>query len=142
MATIRKRKSKNGELSFYFQVKTTDKGSGEQILRTLTWHPEDGMSEKKAEKAAQVAADAFEKEVIASISGCIQQTESITKITFRTMSEKWLDHLKRDLSTEYYYSAKKDIEFVNRHIGGYKLREITPAIIQNFFNLIDDRRKK
>ena len=48
MATIRKRLLKNGKSAYDIQVKATDKGSGRQYVRTLCWHPDSDMSDKKA----------------------------------------------------------------------------------------------
>lgn len=50
MATIRKRLLKNGKSAYDIQVKATDKGSGRQYVRTLCWHPDSDMSDKKADQ--------------------------------------------------------------------------------------------
>ena len=47
MATIRKQTLKSGKIVYDIQVKATDKGRALQVVRTLRWNPEKGMSEKK-----------------------------------------------------------------------------------------------
>ena len=48
MATIRKQTLKSGKIVYDIQVKATDKGRALQVVRTLRWNPEKGMSEKKS----------------------------------------------------------------------------------------------
>lgn len=140
MATIRKRARKNGDV-YIIQVKLTDKGSGEQVVRSRVWKPEPNMTEKQAERAAAVQAELFETEVRESISGSKGISDN-PNITFREFSLQWLEKIKRDDSLSYYENSKDVLEEINRHIGGYKLREITPAIIQNFFNKLDKKKRK
>ena len=140
MATIRKRLLKNGKSAYDIQVKATDKGSGRQYVRTLCWHPDSDMSDKKADKEVILVADRFEKEVIDSVTGASPAVDPTT-ITFRAFAEKWLEKVRRDDSVSYYATSRKVLDFAYKSIGGYKLRELTPAILQNFFNSIDGRRR-
>ena len=43
MATIREKISKDNKITFTFQVKITDKYSGNQYTKSTSWKPEDGM---------------------------------------------------------------------------------------------------
>ncbi len=138
MATIRKRQRKDGEV-YLIQVKLTDKGSGQQILRSRSWKPESNMTAKQAERAVAVFADAFEKEVKESISGG-KSVSGNPNITFREFSYQWLERIKKDHSLNYYETSKDIINYTCQFIGGYKLRELTPAIIQNYFNKLDERK--
>ena len=140
MATIRKQTLKSGKIVYDIQVKATDKGRALQVVRTLRWNPEKGMSEKKAEREVILVADKFEKEVIDSISGCSAVSEPTT-ITFRAFCDKWLEKTKRDCSISYYVKSVEQLDLACEYIGGYKLRELTPAIIQAFFDKIDARIK-
>lgn len=140
MATIRKRLLKNGKSAYDIQVKATDKGSGRQYVRTLCWHPDSDMSDKKADKEVILVADRFEKEVIDSVTGASPAVDPTT-ISFRAFAEKWLEKVRRDDSVSYYATSRKVLDFAYKSIGGYKLRELTPAILQNFFNSIDGRRR-
>ncbi len=138
MATIRKRQRKDGEV-YVIQVKFTDKGSGQQIVRSRVWTPEANMTAKQAERAAAVQADLFEKEVRESISGGKGIADN-PNITFREFAYQWLEKIKRDHSLSYYENSRDIIDYTCQFIGGYKLRELTPAIIQNYFNRLDERR--
>lgn len=42
----------------------------------------------------------------------------------------------------YYVKGRDCIALANKYIGGYKLREITPAVIQNFYDKLDAMKKK
>ena len=138
MATVRKRKLKNGRLVYDIQVRIKDKGSGEEIVETSTWRADENMNEKKADNEAVIVADKFEKEVIASISGCSARSDPLT-ITFRDFANNWLEQTKRKWTLSYYVISKRALDFACSRIGGYKVKELTPAIIQNFFNEIDNR---
>ena len=103
MATVRKRKLKNGRLVYDIQVRIKDKGSGEEIVETSTWRADENMNEKKADNEAVIVADKFEKEVIASISGCSARSDPLT-ITFRDFASNWLEQTKRKWTLSYYLS--------------------------------------
>lgn len=63
-------------------------------------------------------------------------------ITFREFAAQWLEKVKRDCSLIYYVKERDYIALANKYIGGYKLREITPAVIQNFYDKLDAMKKK
>jgi len=139
LATIRKRTRKSGDV-YIIQVKFTDKGSGEQIVRSTSWKPDKNMTPKQAERAAAVQAELFEQEVRESVSGSKGISDN-PNITFREFSMQWLEKVRRDDSLSYYENSKDLLEEINQYIGGYRLREITPAIIQNFFNKLDKKKR-
>ena len=68
MATIRPITLKSGLVTYEIQVKATDKGSGQQVTRSMRWKPEAGMTRKKADKEALVVADKFEKEFLENLT--------------------------------------------------------------------------
>ena len=69
-------------------------------------------------------------------------TVDTPNITFREFAAQWLEKIKRDCSLNYYVKARDSIALANEYIGGYKLRELTPAIIQNFYDKLDAMKKK
>ena len=140
MATIRERTLKNGKISFEIQVKSTDKNTGKQVIKSMTWRPDEGMTAKKAQKEVILVADRFEKEILQTLSGFSAGYDP-TSITFREAGELWLEKVKKDNAPTYYVKVKDHLEYINENIGGYKLKEITPGLLQNFFNAIDKRRK-
>ena len=42
----------------------------------------------------------------------------------------------------YYVNGRDCIAIANEYIGGYRLREIAPAVIQNFYDKLDAMKKK
>lgn len=140
MATIRTRKLKDGSTSYIIQVKFKDKGSGKQILRTTTWKPETAMTPKQEERAAAVFAYDFEKKIKDTVSGSAASAET-PNITFREFAAKWLEKTKRDCSLSYYVNSSDIIKEVNEYIGGYRLRDISPAVIQNLYDKLDKLQK-
>lgn len=139
MATIRKRKTKDGELSYLIQVKFTDKGSGQQIIRTATWKPETPMSPKQEERAVAAFADSYEKQIKESVTG--SKVAENYNITFRDFAAEYLEKAKRDHSLNNYVNCRDAVNVANQYIGGYKVRELTPAIIQSFYDKIDQQQK-
>ena len=141
MATIRKRQLKSGGNAYTIQVKFKDKGSGKTILETTTWHPDTKMTAKQEERAVQTFAEEFEHQIKATVNGATSTTDT-PNITFREFAAQWLAKVERDCSKAYYVKGKEAIAIANKFIGGYKLREITPAIIQNFYDKLDAMKKK
>lgn len=45
-------------------------------------------------------------------------------------------------SITYYENSIDLLKEINQEIGGYKVRELTPAIIQSYFNKLDSRTRK
>ena len=141
MATIRKRQLKNGGNAYTVQVKFKDKGSGKIILETTTWRPDGKMTAKQEERAVQTFAEEFERQIKATVNGAMPTVDT-PNITFREFAAQWLEKIKRDCSLNYYVKACDSITLANEYIGGYKLREITPAVIQNFYDKLDAMKKK
>jgi hypothetical protein len=57
-------KTKGGKVvSFKFKAFLGRDETGKQIFRCMTWHPPDGLTIGKARKAAELAANAWEKEI-------------------------------------------------------------------------------
>lgn len=141
MATIRKRQLKNGGSAYTVQVKFKDKGSGKTILETTTWRPNRKMTAKQEERAVQTFAEEFERQIKATVNGATATVDT-PNITFREFAAQWLARVERDYSKAYYVKGKEAIVVANKYIGGYKLRELTPAIIQNFYDKLDAMKKK
>ena len=63
MPNIRKRTNKDGSFSYKITVTKGRDANGKQIRHFMTFSPAPNMTEKKAEKEAQRAAFAFEKQI-------------------------------------------------------------------------------
>lgn len=140
MATIQKRETKNG-YNYKIQVKYRDKGSGKIITHSTTFEPPEGLSAKLAERQALVFADEYEKK-IRNVAASTKSVAGISpETTFKEYASKWLEHVKNDLSLSYYVNASKALKVASQNIGGYKLKELNPVIIQNFYDTLDRRIK-
>lgn len=91
------------------------------------------------ERQAAVEANNFENEIKSKISKGLVEDDSLTFYQFA--SSRWLEKIKHEASVNYYQKAKNTIEFVKLHLN-YKLIDITPNIIQTFYNYLDSRKKK
>ncbi len=140
MATIRKRERKSGVI-YDIQVKIKEPSTGKVVVKTTTWVPEGKMTPKQQERAVAVFADKYEADMRRMI---VETTIPVDNhnITVREFGEQWLQKVKRDHSLNYYVKCKAVLEDVNQYIGVYKVRELTPAIIQKYYDNLDSRTKK
>ncbi len=135
MASITKRANKKG-LVYRIQVKAKDKGSGKDIVRSMTWAMPEGMTYKQADREVILIANDYEKKILNQLSGA-GECEHDDKLTFKVFSAKWLERCKETNSLSYYVNSQNAIKLANDYIGGYKLTELTPRIIQQFYDKID-----
>lgn len=134
MATIVKRESKSG-ICYKIQVKYKDKGSGETVVKSTTWRPSAGMGARQQSKEVKVFADTYESQMRQAIDAGVQ-TAKCDQL-FKTFAEEWLNKVKVEFSLNYYVKSKLSINLTNKYIGGYKLRELNPSIIQSFYDKLD-----
>jgi hypothetical protein len=139
MATIRKRIAKNGEVSYIVQVKFTDKGSGKQTVRTATYKADEPMTPKQAERAASAFAENFEKDVKESVSGATVAENP--NITFLEYAAGYLESVRHNHSLNHYVHCKDALTVANEYIGGYRIKDLTPAVIQRFYDKLDGLQK-
>lgn len=84
MATITKRKSKSGELSFLIRVSLGYNNDGKQIIKPMTWKPEAGMTIKQAEKEANRQSVLFEDKCkLGNLTG--------KRVNFQQLADEWLE---------------------------------------------------
>ena len=139
MAYIRKIKGKDGDV-YSIEVKVFNKGDGQYHSKSMRWKPEPGMTPKQAEKQAIIVGYEFEQK----IANDIDAVNGLDKVdyTFREYSEKWLERIKRDFSLNYYDRSKRVLKNINKSIGGYKLKEISPSILQNYFDKLNESKRR
>ena len=53
----------------------------------------------------------------------------------------WLERRKDEISASYYSNCTVAIKDIVENIGGYKLRELNPTIIQRFYDKLDKKEK-
>lgn len=140
MATIIKREGKKG-VTYKIQVAIKDVGLGKMVTKSTSWKPEKGMTEKEIQTACTIFADEFERRVIASFSSA-EQDKCNTNITFRELAKKWLSRSEKMYEEGYIGLAEQGLEKVLPLIGGYKISNITPSIVQAVFDKIDAMKVK
>lgn len=139
MATIRKRERKSGVI-YDIQVKVRDIGGEKTVVKTTTWVPEPKMSPKQQERAVAVFAEQFEDEVKKMVLQAVTPVDN-HNITFREFAEQWLIKVKRDYSANYYVKCRTSLDDAYQFIGGYKVKDLNPAIIQRYYDNLDARVK-
>lgn len=139
MATISKRMTKSGAV-YRVQVKTTDKGSGKQKTYSTTWKPPAGLTQRQIDREVAKYAEEYERTIRNAINS--PHSDGVTPET--TLSEYahwWIERRKNELSASYYVNCKNAIEEIDAGLGGYKMRELGPNVIQRFYDQIDKKEK-
>ncbi len=84
MATITKRISKSGDLSFLIRVSLGYDGNGKQIVKSMTWKPTPDLTQKQAEKEATKQAILFEDKYK------LNELDN-RRVKFKDFAEEWLN---------------------------------------------------
>lgn len=84
MANIQKRVNKQGQVSYRIKVFNGYSFDGKQIVKTMTWKPEIGMTERQAEKEVQRQAFIFEEK-------CKNNLIPEKSVKFKDLAEEWLN---------------------------------------------------
>ena len=139
MASISKRQTKGG-LTYRVQVKIKDKGSGKLKVYSTTWKPPEGLSPKQIEREVYLFADEYENTVKMTETASGQPTQSPDS-TFSQYAVWWLKRRKDEIAASYYVNCETAIEITSKVIGGYKLKELNPNIIQQYYDRLDRAEK-
>lgn len=116
MATVKKRGKS-------YQIRCYDAYDvhGKQVERTMTWHPPEGMSEKRAEKEAQHQAALFEEQVR---NGLVAEE----KVKFSVFAERWFnDYAVTQLRPRTLNRYKDLMRRIEPEIGHLYLDKIRPG---------------
>lgn len=139
MATITKRMTKSG-VSYRIQVKMKDKGSGKINVHSTTRKPPAGLSTKQIEREVIVFADKYENDLKMSLTS--SDAQGISPDTLMSdYAHWWLERRKDEISASYYSNCTVAIKDIVENIGGYRLRELNPTIIQRFYDKLDKKEK-
>ena len=139
MASISKRQTKSG-MTYRIQVKIKDKGSGEIKVHSTTWKPPAGLTPKQVEREVIIYANEYENAVKAAETAIGEPNQS-PETTFSEYATWWLERRKNDISASYYVNCEMTIELTKKYIGGDKLRELNPTIIQQYYDKLDRAEK-
>jgi len=128
MATIKKRGN-----SYLIRVSCGYDMQGKQIVHSITWKPEAGMTLKQMEKEVQKQAILFEEK-------CKSGLYLSSNIRFADFAEKWLtDYAEKQLKAKTIARYKDLLKRINQAIGHIKLNQLQPIHLLRFYdNLAED----
>ncbi len=122
MATIQKRNN-----SYSIRVSCGYDTRGKQIIRSMTWKPEEGMTPKQIEKELKRQTVLFEESCMKGF-----QTKAIK---FETFAEEWFnEYAKINLRNTTYERLLQLRGRIYPAIGHLRMDKITPRHIQAFVN--------
>lgn len=131
MANITQRTNKKGEVSYLIRVFIDEKSSGKQNIKSMTFKPEIGLTQKQIEKKLNEAVVMFEQKVklgLVAYDGTIK---------FEVYADKWLETAQISPKTRERYIAL--LRRINAAIGHLKLQNIQAHHLESFYvNLKED----
>lgn len=130
MATIRKRGN-----SYQIRVSTGYNSKGEQVVRTKTWKPPEGMTERQIEKELKRQEVLFEEECVKCEVSVCTKFEEFTEQWFKEYAEI---HLKPKTIESYRWMSKR----IFKAIGHLRMDKISPRHIQKFIlDMTEEKRE-
>lgn len=132
------RYNKSGQLiSYRFFYNYKDVFSNKSKLLTSTWKVPSNLSQKEIELERKKFELQFITDCDKKVKGIFVSNENIP---FNDFADKWLEELKlREESFGSYSSAKGHLKIIKQWFGKYLLKNITPNIVQDFYNFICSR---
>ena len=132
------RTNKKGELisyRFFYSGKETFTGKPKQY--TKTWKIPKNLSSKEIELERKKVELFFIKECEEKSNGVFIQDNNIL---FNVFADQWLEEIKlRENSYGSYVSAKNHLRILKEYFGNFLLKNISPVLIQNFYNYLCTR---
>jgi integrase len=144
--TIQERTSKKGTTSFLIRVSLGYDRSGQRIVRSITWKPEKGMTQKQIEREVNRQAVLFEEKAKTEYEAeqkrkADRQMQEEYRIeyakehtTFQELADEWLE--LQEASNEYKHSSliklKGCKERTYKAIGGMLVSKLSFRKIQLF----------
>lgn len=132
MATIKKREGKTGT-SYLIRSSCGYDTSGRQVMRSMTWKPKPGMTEKQIEKELNRQAVLFDEK-------CSAQGVGNGNIKFQAFAEQWFkEYAEPNLRPRTVARLHQLEERTYQAIGHIRLDKLTARHIQRFIdNLGED----
>lgn len=138
MASISKKKTKNGMIIYRIRVFLGRDASGKQLYKSFNWTPPAELTEKKAEKEAKRLAANMEKEIIKEQEFNRRQSKE-SEDTLEIFIDKWLEERKAEVKiTTYdfnYYISKS----IKEDLGKRKIKKITKRDIEGYLKKVEDK---
>jgi integrase len=133
------RKNKDGEIvSFRFHFSGKDPLTDKPKQYTATWKIPKGLSQKEIELERKKAEIEFITESEKKSNGIFIQENHIT---FEEFANKWHERilLRNSESYGYYVKADYTLKILNQYFGKCLLRNISPIMIQRFYDWLCER---
>lgn len=127
MATIQKRISKSRALSFLIKVSLGYDVDNKQIIKSMTWKPEAGMTLRQAEKEANRQAILFEDK-------CKSGEFTNKRVKFQQLANEWLELIEttHEMKPSTIVRLKTLKERTYKAIGHIYVDKLTYRQIQSF----------
>lgn len=135
------RLNKNGEIiSYRFHYSGKDPITGKHKQYTMTWKVPKGLSQKEIELERKKVDIEFIKESEKKSNGVFVAESNIT---FGEFARQWLEEIRlRENSYGSYTSAKNHLGIITEWFGNCPLKQISPMMIQKFYNYLCTRTYK
>lgn len=127
MATYTKRTNKNGEVSYRIRVSYGYTPDGKQKVKSITWKPDAGMSQRQINKELDRVIFQLEEQYS-------KATPQERRVRFADLAEEWLNDAKlsKSLNTSTLERMKGCRERIYAAIGNYYVDELDFRTIKNF----------
>lgn len=133
------KRNKYGELvSYRFYYNGKDPVTGKLKQYTKTWKVPRGLTGKEIERERKKAELEFIKESEKKSEGSFIQESDMT---FAEFAKQWQERIlkRNEESYAYYAQAEYALKVLNEYFGRYLLRQITPSIVQRFYDYLCER---
>lgn len=131
MATIKRREGKNGA-SYLIRSSCGYDVTGKQIMRSMTWRPKPGMTEKQIEKELNRQAVLFDEK-------CSAQGIGGGNVKFETFSKQWFkEYAEPNLRPRTIDRLHQQEPRVYEAIGHIRLDRLTARHIQGFVHSLGE----
>ena len=113
-----------------------------QIIKSMTWHPDAGMTKRQIEKELNRQATLFEERCKAQANGK-EQDEPTRRATFMELGEEWLDKVERthEIKISSIERMKSCRELVYQAIGKMYVDKLRLRDLQDFVFTLAEKGK-
>ena len=129
MANIQRKTNSKGQTVYRFRVSCGYDNLGRQITRSMTWIPDDNMTQKQMEKEANRQAFIFEE-------ACRDEHQSTKRVKFKDLAEEWFElaettqEMKISTIQRYKTCAERTYKvFGNAYIDRITFRDVQMFIV-------------
>lgn len=137
MASIKKNKLNNGNITYRIQAKYKDPRTGKFIAKIMTWKRPSDLTEYQVQRELTRVATDFEDKVRKQGDGILADDSDITLMDY---ADQWLSRIQQNHSYNYYERCLSSFKLFREYFGVIKLNQLTPVMIQNFLDEICSRK--